>query len=112
MLSNQDRKQDILNRLGPLTEVSIKIRLPKALIDHVNEVEMKKDKDLKDLDQYCSEEVIRVMISHLDEPEDTVLRNYTIPRSLAHYDNEIMEVYCGWKSKELPKHTELKDLEF
>jgi hypothetical protein len=26
--------------------------------------------------------------------------------------NEIMEVYCGWNSKELPKHTELENLEF
>ena len=33
-------KQDILNRLGPLTEVNIKIRLPKALIDYINEVEV------------------------------------------------------------------------
>ena len=35
----------------------------------------------------------------VDEPEDTVLSNYTIPRSLGQYDNEIMEVYYGWESK-------------
>lgn len=37
------------------------------------------------------------MISHLDEPEDTDLQNHTIPRALAHYDDEIMEVYYGWE---------------
>jgi hypothetical protein len=44
-----------------------------------------------------SEEVLRVMLTHLDNDEDTVLRNYTIPRGLqTHYDDEIMEKYCGW----------------
>jgi hypothetical protein len=39
-----------------------------------------------------SEEVLRVMLTHLDNDEDTVLRNYTIPRGLqTHYDDEIME---------------------
>jgi hypothetical protein len=37
----------------------------------------------------------------VDEPEDTVLSNYTIPRSLGQYDNEIMEVYYGWESKQI-----------
>ena len=52
---------------------------------------------VNDLDQYCSEEVTRVIISRLDEPDDTDLQNYTIPRALARYDDEIMEVYCGWE---------------
>ncbi|HKG87439.1 MAG TPA: hypothetical protein VKA95_03870 [Nitrososphaeraceae archaeon] len=37
------------------------------------------------------------MTADLDhESEDTVLKNYTIPRALQFYFNEIMEKYCGW----------------
>jgi hypothetical protein len=93
----QGRRQiDIKEQLGSLTEVNIKIRLPKALIDYINEVEVEQHRCVKDLDQYCSEEVMRVMASHLDNAEDTVLKNYTIPSGLAGYDDEIMEVYYGW----------------
>jgi hypothetical protein len=55
------------------------------------------NKEVKDLDQYCSEEVLRMMTVHLDNPESTVLKNYTIPSGLqTHYYNEIMEAYCRW----------------
>jgi hypothetical protein len=56
------------------------------------------NEEVNDLDQYCSEEVLRVMLTHLDNDEDTVLRNYTIPSGLqTHYDDEIIEKYCGWR---------------
>jgi hypothetical protein len=38
------------------------------------------------------------MLTHLDNNEDTVLRNYTIPKALdTYYHREIMEKYCGWR---------------
>jgi hypothetical protein len=31
------------------------------------------------------------------DPEDIVLKNYTIPRAIAYRDNEIMNAYMGKK---------------
>jgi hypothetical protein len=90
------QKQDITKQLGPLKEVNIKVKLPEALIDYINEVVIGENKEVKDLDQYCSEEVLRMMTIHLDNDEDTFLENYTIPRGLqTHYYKEIMNAYMG-----------------
>jgi hypothetical protein len=94
----QKQNQDNVKQLGPLKEIDIKIKLPEALVDYINEVVIGENKEVEDLDQYCSEEVIRVMLTHLDNNEDTVLRNYTIPKALdTYYHREIMEKYCGWR---------------
>ncbi|HKG86679.1 MAG TPA: hypothetical protein VKA95_00020 [Nitrososphaeraceae archaeon] len=96
-MSNQkQRQEDIVKQLGPLKEVDNKIKLPEALIDYINEIEVGKYRRVKDLGQYCSEEVTRVMTSHLDI-EDAILKNYTIPNGLqTHYYDEIMKKYYGW----------------
>jgi hypothetical protein len=95
-MSKQKEKQDITKQLGPLKEVDIKVKLPEALIDYINEIEVEKYKNVKDLGQYCSEQVIMIMTTHLDNPEDTVVKNYTIPKCFQYYYDEIMEAYCGW----------------
>jgi hypothetical protein len=97
-MTQQKEKQDIVKQLGLLKVVDIKIKLPEALVDYIQEVIIGENKQDKDSDQYCSEEVLRVTLTHLDNVEDTVLRNYTIPSCLqTHYDDEIMEKYCGWR---------------
>jgi hypothetical protein len=88
-MSNQKQTQDIMKQLGPLTETNIKIKLPQAFVDYINE------NTNQDLSQYCSEEVTLSMIAHLDGGEDIVLKNYTIPRAIAFRDNEIMNAYMG-----------------
>jgi hypothetical protein len=50
-MSNQKEKQDIVKQLGPLKEIDIKIKLPEALVDYINEVVIGKNKEVKDLDQ-------------------------------------------------------------
>ncbi len=96
-VEKQDQKECIVKQLGPLKEVDIKIKLPEALIDYINEIELEKYRNVKDMGEYCSEEVTRIMTTHLDNDEPTVVKNYTIPKGLqTHYYNEIMEAYCGW----------------
>jgi hypothetical protein len=92
-MSNQNQKggpeQDIMKQLGPLTEINMKIKLPKAFVDYINE------KTMTEIGQYCSEEITLSMIAHLDGGEDIVLKNYTIPKAIAYRDNEIMNAYLG-----------------
>jgi hypothetical protein len=42
-------KQNVVKQLGPSKEVDTKIRLPETLIDYINEIEVEKDKHVKDL---------------------------------------------------------------
>jgi hypothetical protein len=51
----QKQNQDIVKQLGPLKEIDIKIKLPEALVDYINEVVIGENKEVEDLDQYCSE---------------------------------------------------------
>jgi hypothetical protein len=37
-MSNQKQKQDIMKQLGPLKGIDIKIKLPEALVDYINEI--------------------------------------------------------------------------
>jgi hypothetical protein len=48
MIPNQKQSQDIMKQLGPITEINIKIKLPQAFVDYINENTM------TDLSQYCS----------------------------------------------------------
>jgi hypothetical protein len=88
-MSNQKQTQDIIKQLGPITETDIKIKLPRAFVDYINE------KTTTEIGQYCSEEVTAAMIAHLDGGEEIALRNYTIPRAIAFRYNEIMNAYMG-----------------
>jgi hypothetical protein len=89
MIQNQRQTQDIRKQLGPITETNVKIKLPQAFVDYINE------NTTTDLSQYCSEEVITAMIAHLDGGGDIVLKNYTIPRAIAFRYNDIMNAYMG-----------------
>jgi hypothetical protein len=82
-----------MKQLGPIAEINIKVKLPQAFLDYINEIEK------EDLGKYCSEEVIVSMIAHLDGGEDIVLKKYTIPRGVAFLYNEIMHTYAGWDYK-------------
>ena len=56
---------------------------------------MEEHKDVRDLGSILIEEITRVTVSYLDEPEDIVLRNYTIPCGLSQHEDVIMEVFMG-----------------
>jgi hypothetical protein len=60
--------------------------LPSAIVDYIA------TKENKTLDEYCNEELLQAMITHLDGEEDIVQRNYTIPRCLAYLNDEIMDL--------------------
>jgi hypothetical protein len=65
-MSKQEQTRDIMKQLGPITEINIKVKLPRAFLDYINEIEK------ADLGEYCSEEVIAAMIAHLDGPKNIV----------------------------------------
>jgi hypothetical protein len=80
-------KQNIVKQLGPTVEVNVKLKLPSAIVDYIA------TKEKRTLGKYCNEMLLQIMISHLDEEEDIVLRNYTIPRCLAYLNDEILAHY-------------------
>jgi hypothetical protein len=53
-MTQQKKKQDIVKQLGLLKVVDIKIKLPEALVDYIQEVVIGENKQVKELDQYCS----------------------------------------------------------
>ena len=83
----------ITKQLGPIAQVDVKISLPLAFLEYINEVAIRKNREAETLDQYCSEEMIRAMIAHLDNDKDTVLNSHTIPRCIAFLDKEILDHY-------------------
>jgi hypothetical protein len=80
---------DITKQLGPAIDVIVRIRMPAAFFEYILELEEESP------DKFCSEELVRAMIAHLDDGEELPLKNYTIPRAIAFKDNEIMKYYLG-----------------
>jgi hypothetical protein len=74
---------DITQVVGPAVEVRVKLKLPAAFLKYIQEVAIKEKKWNKDLDSFCSDELIRVMIAELDGDEKMALKNYTIPKAIA-----------------------------
>ncbi len=76
----------IAEQLGPIAQVDVKLSMPLAFLEYIKEVAIRKNREADTLDQYCSEEMIRAMIAHLDNDEDIVLKNHTIPKCIAFLD--------------------------
>lgn len=60
---------NIIKQLGPIVEVDVKLKLPSAFVEYINEVAIKQNNEAKDLDEYCNE-VLLGMITHLDGSQD------------------------------------------
>jgi hypothetical protein len=69
----------ITQQLGPVVEINVKLRLPKAFVDYIHEVAVKQEKWNKDLDEFCSDEVIQTIIAYLDGGEGVRTKNYVYP---------------------------------
>lgn len=83
----------ITKQLGPIAQVDVKLSLPLAFVEYINEIAIRKNREAETLDQYCSEEMIRAMIAHLDNDKDVVPKNHTIPKCIAFLDKEILDHY-------------------
>jgi hypothetical protein len=88
-------KGDITKKLGPVVEVQVKLKLPAAFLEYIQEVGIKQKQWNKNLDEYCSDELIRAMTAHLDGDKEIVLPKHTIPRAIAFRDKEIIDAYVG-----------------
>jgi hypothetical protein len=98
MSTNQitNRKQDeVIKMLGPIEEVTIKMKLPAAIIEYINEVAIKEKGWNSTIDEYCNEEILQTTISHLDADTDLILKNHIIPALLANYDDEKIDATLG-----------------
>jgi predicted Ser/Thr protein kinase len=80
---------DLVNQLGPAVQVNVKLRMPAAFLEYIQEVAR------EDLDNFCSHEIVRAMITHLDGDKSIRLDRYTIPKAIAYRDKEILEHYLG-----------------
>jgi hypothetical protein len=90
---NKLELSSLTKQLGPIAQVDVKISLPLAFLEYIKEIAIRKNREADTLDQYCSEEIIRAMIAHLDNDKDIVLRNHTIPKCIAFLDKEILDHY-------------------
>jgi hypothetical protein len=83
----------ITKQLGPVTEIDVKLRLPKAFLDFIHEVAIKQEKWNKDLDEFCSDEVMQSIIAYLDGGKVVRTRDYVTPRDIASYHKQISNAY-------------------
>jgi predicted Ser/Thr protein kinase len=81
--------KDLDNQLGPAVEINVKLRMPAAFLEYIQE------KAREDLDNFCSHEIVRAMITHLDGDKSIHMDRYTIPKAIAYRDKEIIEHYLG-----------------
>ena len=81
--------KDLDNQLGSAVEINVKLRMPAAFLEYIQEVAR------EDLDNFCSHEIVRAMITHLDGDKSIPMKRYTIPRAIAYRDKEIIEHYLG-----------------
>jgi hypothetical protein len=93
MSDNQEQEKDITEQLGPVTEFHVKMRLPQAFVDYIEEVAIKKNKEATSLEEYCNQEFLAGLIAYLDNEKERVLKNYTIPKFIASQYDEIMATY-------------------
>ena len=87
----------IEKQLGPALTRNVKLTLPAAFWEYIEEVAIKQNHENKDLDEYCTEEILQAMIAQLDAEEITLLpsKRYMIPRAIAWRNHEILEHYVG-----------------
>jgi hypothetical protein len=85
---------NISRYLGPVVDVNIKVRMPKAFLDYINEIAIK-NRMADNIEEYCSHRLLTGMLAdHLGDWEnDTVLKDYVIPPRLGDYEREIREYY-------------------
>ena len=51
--------------------------MPRAFVDWINEVAIKQKRWFKDVNEYCTDEVLQGIIATLDGDENILLKNYT-----------------------------------
>ena len=73
----------------------MKMRLPQAFVDYVEEVAIKQNREATSLEEYCNQEFLAGLIAYLDNEEERVLKNYTIPKFIALQYDEIMDTYLS-----------------
>jgi hypothetical protein len=79
------KSEEIIRMLGPIKEVTVRMKMPAAFIEYINQ------KENVGLDEYCNEQVLQGMIAHLDNEEDIILENhYIIPAFLANYIHDVV----------------------
>lgn len=84
---------NITQQLGPVVEIEVKLRLPKAFVDYIYEVAIKQEKWNIDLDEFCSDEVMQSIIAYLDGSKGVRTKDYVIPRDIASYYKQISNAY-------------------
>lgn len=86
----------IVKQLGPPVERNVKLTLPAGFWEYIEEIAIKQNHDSKDLDRYCSEEILQATIAHLDAEGATILpsKKYMIPAAIAYRDDEILQYYA------------------
>lgn len=95
MSDKEKEEKDITEQLGPITEFHVKMRLPQAFVDYVEEVAIKQNREAASLEEYCNQEFLAGLIAYLDNEEERVLKNYTIPKFIALQYDEIMDTYLS-----------------
>lgn len=95
MSDKEKEEKDITEQLGPITEFHMKMRLPQAFVDYVEEVAIKQNRESASLEEYCNQEFLAGLIAYLDNEEERVLKNYTIPKFIALQYDEIMDTYLS-----------------
>lgn len=85
MSDKEKEEKDITEQLGPITEFHVKMRLPQAFVDYVEEVAIKQNREAASLEEYCNQEFLAGLIAYLDNEEERVLKITQFP-SLLHYN--------------------------
>ncbi|HEY9386737.1 MAG TPA: hypothetical protein VIP70_06840 [Nitrososphaeraceae archaeon] len=80
MSDKEKEEKEITEQLGPITEFHMKMRLPQAFVDYIEEVAIKQNREAASLEEYCNQEFLAGLIAYLDNEEERVLKNYTIPK--------------------------------
>ena len=58
--NEEKEEKDITEQLGPITEFHMKMRLPQAFVDYVEEVAIKQNREAASLEEYCNRVFSRV----------------------------------------------------
>jgi glycosylphosphatidylinositol transamidase (GPIT) subunit GPI8 len=85
---------NISRHLGSVVDVNVKVRMPKAFLDYINEIVIKSGM-ADNIEEYCSHRILTGMLAdHLGDWEsDIVLKDYVMPPRLGDYEREIREYY-------------------
>ena len=82
MSDKDNEEKDITEQLGPITEFHMKMRLPQAFVDYVEEVAIKQNREAASLEEYCNQEFLAGLIAYLDNEEERVLKITQFPSLL------------------------------